>query len=998
MPKIQGMYPDKIKFLAFLVFSLIAAFALQSQPDHPRMAVRLQQQLAEASSEYINILIVMNDQLDFERWENESLRNNENLETRQKKLVRELKLRSENSGTELYGFLTGCGQVDISTIKRHWIVNGFSCMAKTSIIDKLAGRPDVKWVGLNGSLKPDDYETAPAPENTPVADKPEKGLLAIGADKMWKLGYTGYGRLAFIPDTGTDPTHPAIATQYNGLYRGDKTSWFTFSGSPRPGDCDRHGTHVTGTILGLDRKNNDTIGVAFNARWIAGGILCGIGTEDNLGAFEWALDPDGNPDTTDDIPDVINNSWYDPQLTTLDCYSGYVPLLQALELAGVAVVFSAGNAGPEPETITPPHNININVVNSFTVGALNGNVASHPIASFSSIGPSHCPGEGSLKIKPEVSAPGVQVRSCVPDNGYDFLSGTSMASPHVAGAVLLLKEAFPYLGGRELKLALYESATDLGDPGEDNKFGMGIINVYHAYLKLMADGHVPVPGHVNRDAVLLDIKTSPLACGNTYQPELTVENAGMDTITQLAFTITGPPFNLQTQWTGLILPGERKTILLAITDLPVAEGEVEFRISAVNGEPDHKELNNLRYLKLKSTARQASAAPLDMTHVLCQGSDTYLSRPDYQGTAKMSVRWYDDAFDGKLLGEGDRLYVRATNVPGPLFAELSFKDKVGADVHNSGEITYPELVEGGLTFDAEGPFMLDSVSVYSKVSGIRDFYLYNEQGDSVTSSRKFINKPGINNVKLGWNIPAGKNYRIINKAGKPLGVQTGIQNFPITSSDQIVTIKHGTDGDNYNIFYNWRISYLHPCGRVMYPVTVRQDSVAGNLDFSLSADTLSLPDQNELTITDHSTGIERYTWDMGDGSSYTSRDVIHSYSREGKYDIILAAVDSTGCPLTAKGDVTVFLATSQPEVIPFSNIPLVRPNPVVETLFVDLPHQLASGTVKFEIMDSQGKQKLKTTTSGRKTVSIDVSHLPQGLYILRVKEGQTSHDVRFIRN
>ena len=102
--------------------------------------------------------------------------------------------------------------------------------------------------------------------------------------------------------------------------------------------------------------------MAFNALWIGAPVLCGIGTEDNVAAFQWALDPDGDPNTTDDIPDVINNSWYDPNLDTIDCYSLYVPVVQAMEAAGIAVVFSAGNEGPGPMTITPPHNINLNEV------------------------------------------------------------------------------------------------------------------------------------------------------------------------------------------------------------------------------------------------------------------------------------------------------------------------------------------------------------------------------------------------------------------------------------------------------------------------------------------------------------------------------------------------------------------------------------------------------------------------------------------------------------
>jgi subtilisin family serine protease len=78
-----------------------------------------------------------------------------------------------------------------------------------------------------------------------------------------------------------------------------------------------------------------------------------------------------------------------------------------------------------------------------------------------------------IDIKPEVSAPGVSVCSASGHDGYAMLSGTSMACPHVSGVLLLLKEAFPYLGAYELKYAIYKTASDLGDPGEDNIYGNG---------------------------------------------------------------------------------------------------------------------------------------------------------------------------------------------------------------------------------------------------------------------------------------------------------------------------------------------------------------------------------------------------------------------------------------------------------------------------------------------------------------------------------------------
>ena len=157
------------------------------------------------------------------------------------------------------------------------------------------------------------------------------------------------------------------------------------------------------------------------------------------------MDPDNNPGTITDMPDVINNSWYDPTVTG-ECTSIYESTLISVEAAGIAVCFSAGNEGPGVSTITPPKNINTSLVNTFTIGNVNGNNVSYPIESSSSRGPSICGGTGSLLIKPEVVAPGANVRSCIGTNSYALYTGTSMASPHAAGAILLLKEAFPEIG------------------------------------------------------------------------------------------------------------------------------------------------------------------------------------------------------------------------------------------------------------------------------------------------------------------------------------------------------------------------------------------------------------------------------------------------------------------------------------------------------------------------------------------------------------------------
>lgn len=328
----------------------------------------------------------------------------------------------------------------------------------------------------------------------------EQGLSVIGAPTLWQMGYTGRSKKAMLVDTGVWPDHPAIQGKFLGNRLGLSSTWLGYDEVTPRDKVGTHGTHVIGTVLGLDTATNDTIGVAFGAYFIATDpIVTDISQvkpwSELIRAFEWAINPDGDSTTTSDIPDVINNSWGRAN-TGMDSLCGHPMIVQAfsaVEAAGIANVFSAGNNGPGVSTGGVPAQLVLDTLNLFAVGALDGNNAALPIAGFSSRGPTTCPAPGtSLAIKPEVSAPGVNVRSADGRSGYGTKSGTSMAAPHVSGAVLLLKEAFPNLSGRQILNALYQTAVDLGDPGEDNVFGRGLINLPAAF-NFLAATHTPTP-------------------------------------------------------------------------------------------------------------------------------------------------------------------------------------------------------------------------------------------------------------------------------------------------------------------------------------------------------------------------------------------------------------------------------------------------------------------------------------------------------------------------
>jgi subtilisin family serine protease len=373
----------------------------------------------------------------------------------------------------------------VSGIRSYWIDNMVEFSGTRRIIEAVADRPDVEVVFIEPQIffdPPEDMSYAP--DHVQFV---EAGVRAIRAPRLWDIGVTGQGSIVMNIDTGVKGDHAALASRWRGALPGvpPQQAWYHPSGSTFPVDSDNpgHGTHTMGIMTGCNPLTGDTVGVAPGATWIAG-------SGSYVGAFQWAADPDGNPFTLTDVPDVINCSWFtggDP------CGGGaeYWTLMDNVELVGAVVIWSAGNCGPgggssscvagvSPGpymTITPPKNRVSSDVNAFAVGAVDGNNATYPIASFSSRGPSAC---DTTIIKPEVSAPGISVRSTIANGSYGSMSGTSMAAPHVSGAVALLRQVNPNADADQIKLALLMSARDLGTPGEDNTYGMGLIDVFAA--------------------------------------------------------------------------------------------------------------------------------------------------------------------------------------------------------------------------------------------------------------------------------------------------------------------------------------------------------------------------------------------------------------------------------------------------------------------------------------------------------------------------------------
>ncbi len=466
-----------------LLFLLLLASVITAQVE---VSTRLQQALQKAKAdEYVYGFIYLKDQVDINALDAKLYQEKATLQRRAYEVITALQQKANETQQifiDQFNRKTETGE--IFSYQRFWIANMFAVIAKPSFYYEMMTRQEVAQMDLDAELMLDYPEKGTSNEGS--TESVEPGVKIVNAHKLWSMGITGQGRLLMNIDTGVDYLHPQLNARWRGQHVPTNQAWFDPSGSTSPSDCDDHGTHTMGTMVG--RTNGDTVGIAVDAEWIAAKTICSSPhTSNSVAAFQWALNPDGNPSTINDMPDAISNSWYDPDVSD-ECNGIYKQTLDAMEAAGIAIVFSAGNSGPNASTITKPKNINTDEVNVFCVANIDGSVYlqgnTNPIASSSSRGPSTCGGTGSLLIKPEVSAPGTNVRSSVRNGGYSYFTGTSMASPHVAGAIALLKQAFPTLTGKQIKLALYNTAKDLGAAGEDNNYGKGLIDCYAAFISM----------------------------------------------------------------------------------------------------------------------------------------------------------------------------------------------------------------------------------------------------------------------------------------------------------------------------------------------------------------------------------------------------------------------------------------------------------------------------------------------------------------------------------
>jgi subtilisin family serine protease len=371
---------------------------------------------------------------------------------RRRNLVDTLRATAEVSQKPLRDWLDAHGV----RYRAFWIVNMIQAELTPAQIDELAARDDILRLDANHPVQ----LRMPAPDASTMRPQAPTaiawGVDKIRAPQVWALGITGQGVTVAGQDTGIRWTHQALKSHYrgwNGVSANHNYNWHDAihdatgnscgNDSPQPCDDDGHGSHTVGTMVGDDGAGNQ-VGVAPGAKWIGcRNMDAGAGTPARYNeCAQWLLAPtdlSGNNPDPDQAPDIVSNSWGCPALEGCTQGDEVKAAIDTLVQGGILFVAAAGNDGSGCNSILDqPATLD----SAFTIGST---TSSDTISGFSSRGPV----VGAGRVKPDVVAPGSNVRSVTngSDSAYGSMSGTSMATPHVAGTAALVMSVNPALKG-----------------------------------------------------------------------------------------------------------------------------------------------------------------------------------------------------------------------------------------------------------------------------------------------------------------------------------------------------------------------------------------------------------------------------------------------------------------------------------------------------------------------------------------------------------------------
>lgn len=466
---------------------------------------RLQNVLDQKNNEDIAINILFKAQVDLAKL---STRADATLDkkTRRDILVEELKLFSEESQQEVLSILQAeTRSHKVTNIRTHWLSNAISCTANRDVIYLLAQHPDIELIGYDEIVKMIFDEEKQSANYRQQADEEETSLtdniIMVNADKVWEMGYTGKGVIVAVIDTGVNYNHADLADHlWDGGAQYPHHGYNTIDNNDDTMDRAGHGTHCAGTICG-DGTSGILTGIAPDATLMCLKALddSGSGNASSINAaMEFAIE--NHADILSMSLGILCPSATNKAMLRRTC-------VKALDLGVVATV-AVGNHG---QNMTPDAQVPNNVLAPadcpppwlhpdqqknpgelscvVAVGAVdynenmyeNGSVG--PVTWSDIVEFSDYPYNDSKigLIRPDVCAPGVGIKSLDHNNnnGYNLKTGTSMATPCVAGVIALMLEKQNNFTPAEVCMTLETTAKKLTET-KSNMFGTGLIDAFKA--------------------------------------------------------------------------------------------------------------------------------------------------------------------------------------------------------------------------------------------------------------------------------------------------------------------------------------------------------------------------------------------------------------------------------------------------------------------------------------------------------------------------------------
>ena len=393
-------------------------------------------------------------------------------------MVQHLKDFASRSQRDLLATLPRYGN-KVSQIKPFWIYNGIAMEATKEVVLDLAKRSDVNCIEEDKVIRLEDTQGGSDPGINAIG----WNITKIRADSVWRVfGYTGQGIVVGNIDTGVMVTHET----FGGRWRGGNNSWFdAVNGQPNPYDDNGHGTHTMGILCG--GSTAETIGVARGATFVCAKAFDANGSGQTswvLASYQWIAS------LGDSAPKVVSNSW-----GTSGSNTAFWQASRNLQVLGVHQGYGVGASGPDSGTVSAPASY------PHLIGT-GGTDVSDVLASFSSRGPSPSfgamessvnyldPNWASSRRKPDLSSPGINIRSSFNNGGYISMSGSSMATPHVPGVIALMLQKNPNLTDRQIWQILTSTCDtfSFGGPYPNQAYGWGRLNAYRAVMATPPSG------------------------------------------------------------------------------------------------------------------------------------------------------------------------------------------------------------------------------------------------------------------------------------------------------------------------------------------------------------------------------------------------------------------------------------------------------------------------------------------------------------------------------